>query len=264
MKTIFATLALLAATTGLATATEYFSITTNFEDNTRPTTDFGGLEHVVTGETEISWLLTSFTEEEALKTGAWGQNSKNLISPHNVGKGREWQLTFENTVDVKEAFQLTAISFTYIVSDLEGGFIAGSDTRQVQWNISIVSLVDGSTLLETQTSDTATLNTGWRTTKNVEFNLEEEDFVTITDDYVVTIWAENPVLSAIDPAEDLLGYVAAVEAQPDAAYGLQTISFAAETLGIPVAPSSPAVPEPATATLSLLALAGLAARRRRR
>ncbi len=262
MKTTCATFALLALTTGLASAVEYFTITTNFEDNTKTTTDFGGLDNVVIGESAISWLLTSFTEEEALKGGAWGQNSKNLISPHDVGKGQDWTLTFDNAVEVKESFQLTAISFTYIVSDTSGGFVTGSDARSVQWHISIVSLEDGSTLLERQSADMQTISTGWKTTKNVEFNLAEEDYVTITGDYVVTIWAENPNLSALDPSDDLLGYIAAVDAQPSAAYGLQTISFAAETFDPPVYPS-PAVPEPTTSALSLLALAGLVARRRR-
>ena len=45
--------------------------------------------------------------------------------------------------------------------------------------------------------------------------------------------------------------------------GLKGAIFSGETVA-PVIPDTPAVPEPATATLSLLALAGLAARRRRK
>lgn len=45
--------------------------------------------------------------------------------------------------------------------------------------------------------------------------------------------------------------------------GMSGMSFSGEIVA-PVTPDTPAVPEPATATLSLLALAGLAARRRRK
>ncbi len=265
---LFITNLLLTTSFAAFADVEYFTITTNFENNTKPTTSFGGVDHIVTGDTSIAWLLTSFKEEDALRTDAWGQNDKNFISPQDVGKGAEMMMTFHNTVNVKEPFELTGASFTYLVTlpdvvneagettTTGGGIIADKAARTVAWTLQISSLETGELLLAM--TEESTIKSGWQNTKHIEF--EFDNAVSITGDYVVTITARNPSFREDMGLDELF---AAVNSQPSAAYGLQTISFAAQTSEQPTPPTTP-VPEPTTATLSLLALAGLAARRRRK
>ena len=97
---------------------------------------------------------------------------------------------------------------------------------------------------------------------DVFVNGELQKSITLTGDYVAP--SNSKIYfgagSTNGGQDDFAGSIAQFQIVQGVALGASDI----KAIAIPAAPETPSVPEPATATLSLLALAGLAARRRRK
>jgi len=162
----------------------------------------------------------------------------NTLSPDlNVGSGDSWSITMQFTpqMDLKSVVELNSITLTVYAFN-NGGTAQNADNlaRDVSF-----TLMDGNTELATTIKELGNSN------NNTNY---QQDFE-ITFDSPIT------VSSRMTPKFTLTVTNANDNTSTGTYIGLSNIVLGA---------SVPAIPEPTTATLSLLALAGLAARRRRK
>ena len=167
-------------------------------------------------------------------------NHPSSIRPNtNVGNGGTWTLSFSLTNTSTEAITLQQIAFDVFTFNSSGAVQGKNTARNLTLTLtgdatgSVSFTHGGSNISGDVASRTITLNSG-----------------------AVTISAGDSLSLSLtaSPQEDSGG---------GTFLGLTGATFSGEIV-TPVIPDTPAVPEPATATLSLLALAGLAARRRRK
>ena len=168
-----------------------------------------------------------------------GNHPSSIRPDTNVGNGGTWTLSFSLTNTSTEAITLQQIAFDVFTFNSSGAVQGNNTARNLTLTLTgdatgSVSFTHGASNISGDVaSRTITLNSG-----------------------AVTISAGDSLSLSLtaSPQEDSRG---------GTFLGLTGATFSGEIV-TPVIPDTPAVPEPATATLSLLALAGLAVRRRRK
>ena len=181
-------------------------------------------------ESPLSIELTGLTTTGNGGSGysSTSQAYESVIRPNtNVGNGGTWTLTFTLTNTSATLLDVKAITLGTFAYN-SGGAAQSADTYSR--NI-LFTLAEGSTTLATESHDFGNSSNGWDSATTIElgdnyFSLKANESITLT----LT--------------------VSEVESQ-GTFIGLKNATFKV-------------IPEPATATLSLLALAGLAVRRRRK
>ncbi len=154
----------------------------------------------------------------------------------NVGNGGTWTMTL--TFTLLEDMALDNLAITLITADSNGNAQYNHRVPQLSYTLSSSDsaspLAEGSNSM-TITGSTGSIVNGTATRNEGTFNFDVDESLKAGTTYTLT-------LDAARAESSNAGYY----------LGVKSIGFTA------------AIPEPATATLSLLALAGLAARRRRR
>ncbi len=212
-------------------------------------------------------LVLSYTSLSGLNTGGSTYNPnlvytangsddlKSILTPnHNIGNatGKSWTLTFTLTNNGTEAITINSVDLGMVgtksngtqAQGTNGGLNNSGTSNGTSWNATnegwidatatnnkpiTISLDDSSLVYNLASTSLTDVSTG---TYDVDWTIEAGSSLTFT----VTA-ANTPIYTS--------GCFA----------GIKSITFNSTTA---------AIPEPATATLSLLALAGLAARRRRK
>ncbi|MBQ2814704.1 MAG: PEP-CTERM sorting domain-containing protein [Akkermansia sp.] len=229
-KTIIALLAL----TGVAGAVDYSGAFSG-ASTTNPTPTF-------TFEGELA-LTLSISEYTSGYNGSGTLNPGSLRPNVNVGgaivngveqEGTPWSAKFTLKNDSAETITLGSITFDAYAFN-SGGSAQSADKNKREINFTLTGDIQSS-VVHSFTNETDPNDD----TKTIEH------------------WDDNPTLSftpiEISTDDELTFTLKVSESDSKGCYvGLTGITF-----------STPTVPEPTTATLSLLALAGLAARRRRK
>ncbi len=194
---------------------------------------------------------TSFTCQEALL-----ETSSNYVPKVDIGKGESWTLTAHYDLNDGVAFNLVNFKTTIAPYDAEGKLFKDHETpRTATFAIEIRDKETDALLASGARSITFAIDTAYLQGLGCSFDPQDDTLSIFNDGYIdrdfyVTITASNPNGNA--GSETVF-------------YGIQSTNLAVVQAEVrPTDAPSQAVPEPATATLSLLALAGLAARRRRR
>ncbi len=181
--------------------------------------------------TSSDWVLKKADGSALLSTTT---NASELRPNTNVGSAQGWSLDFTLTNTSTEAITLTSLTFDTLI-------FAGSGVYQ--------GLNTDRDFVFTLTCGDVTLNTGNLTIGGNTTNTPTNGVVTFTLDTAVELAANESIALGLDVAKGT--------SNPGCFLGLKSISASGTTIG-------ETIPEPTTATLSLLALAGLAARRRRK
>ncbi len=184
------------------------------------------------------------TVDDVMAIGNAADLGDSYIPMANLGAGEKWTLTLKYDITrlVPEDLFLSALKLTYVMFDEEGNTFYDNEARSVTFSLKLKDSAGNVLAEDTQTKTISDESTYETNSHGVEFNIGTEEIVlgrygtAIEDDFQVELTAEM------------------AGGTGDAYYGLRNteMSFVARV-----------VPEPTTATLSLLALAGLAARRRR-
>lgn len=178
--------------------------------------------------TSSGWVLKKADGTDLLSTT---KNTAELRPNTNVGSAQGWSLDFTLTNNSStEAITLTSLTFDTIIFASDGVY-QGHDTNR--------------DFVFTLTCGDVTLNTGNLTIGGNTTNTPTNGVITFTLDTAVELAANESIAIGLDVAKGTTN--------PGCFLGLKSISATGVT-----------IPEPTTATLSLLALAGLAARRRRK
>lgn len=201
-----------------------------------------GFSVTTTGDNAGQWTLSD--EDEALLTSSdWvlkKADGTDLLStttkaselrPNtNVGTAQGWSLDFTLKNASSQVIKLTSLTFDTIIFAGGGAYQSNNTNRDFVFTL---------------TCGDVTLNTGNLTIKGNGTASPTNGVVTFTLDTAVELAANESIA---------LGFDVAKGTSNDGCFlGLKSISATGVT-----------IPEPTTATLSLLALAGLAARRRRK
>ncbi len=248
MKKTITLISLLAGSTLLSAGAD-FTVRTNL-NLMGVTSDVGG--DVIAVESAAFSL-----DDALLREGSIGSNNGNIIPNVNIGSGGTWNMTFHYDITANNPFEITHLTLTFVTCTANGEHIEDEEDRTVTFTARIRSKLDNSILAtasgnnriyaENEDGDNEFLFPTLDKTLTVKF---AEGVTSIEDDFYIdiTTTAKNP--SADTPAF----------------YGLQTITLKGHDVAIATQPDTPGTevaPEPTTTALSLLALAGLAARRRR-
>ncbi len=197
----------------------------------------------------------TFTAEEALVP-----TQANYVPNVDVGMGGTWTVTAHYDLNDGVAFHFVNFKTTVVVNNSEAGLFVDHDTpRSVTVAITICDTASNEVL--GRGKKTITFNSETTYLQGIGCAFEESaGTLSMNSDYIdkdfyITITASNPHY--------------ANESQETIYYGIQSVNLSltqAELVPSTDAPgtSTPAVPEPTTATLNLLVLAGLVARRRRK
>ena len=168
-----------------------------------------------------------------------GNNTTSIRPNANIGNGGTYTITFKLTNTSDDVIILDQIAFESFAYNSTGSL--QSYTDNVQRNV------------------TFTLSGGIEGAAPVLYTASGVDNVT-NSDAAITF---TPIELTQNAYIEFSLKVAKDDGCQGTFVGLTGATFSGEIVA-PVTPDTPAVPEPATATLSLLALAGLAARRRRK
>ena len=197
------------------------------------------------GDNAGQWTLSD--EDMALLTSSgWGltaadgsplksttTNSAELRPNTNVGSAQGWSLDFTLTNASSQVITLTSLTFDTLIFAGSGVYQGNNTNRDFVFTL---------------TCGDVTLNTGNLTIKGNGTANPTNGVVTFTLDTAVELAANESIALGFDVAKG--------DSNAGCFLGLKSISATGTTI-------SESVPEPTTATLSLLALAALAARRRR-
>ena len=178
-----------------------------------------------------NWDLTKADGTDLSSTAA---NAAELRPNTNVGTAQGWSLDFTLENPSGKALTLNSLTFDTLIFAGTGGY-QGTDTNR--------------DFMFTLTYGEQSVSTG-------NWTIEGNGAAT-PGNGVVTIDLGAGVELGVGESLDITFEVAKGTSNPGCFLGLKSISAAGTV-------SAPAVPEPTTATLSLLALAGLAARRCRK
>lgn len=185
--------------------------------------------------TSSGWVLTkadgSSLENTIIAGNTTTVNTAELRPNTNVGSAQGWSLDFTLTNNSStEAITLTSLTFDTVIFAGSGAYQGNSTERDFVFTL---------------TCGDVTLNTGNLTIAGNTTANPTNGVVTFTFDSAVELAANESIAIGLDVAKGTTN--------PGCFLGLKSISATGVT-----------IPEPTTATLSLLALAGLAARRRRK
>ena len=191
--------------------------------------------------TDLTLIVDAVTVDGAASTTPKTNSVyANTLTPStNVGNGGTWSISFAINNNSTEALTLKGITFDAFAYN-NGGSAQNSDTytRDITFALS----GDAETSVVHSFGNVDTSGDGYADVYN---------------------WDTNPTLTFDAPVEIAAkGYASFTLTVSESDSQGCFIGLTGATLNTPA--PTPAVPEPTTATLSLLALAGLAARRRRR
>ena len=236
-KTIIALLALAGVATATETDTTPITLQVTFDKcNQAVVSDVElSLDSVMTGSLE-SIVQTGTTTSVTLQTAGAAGSDKSVLTPNtNVGSGTPWTATF-NFADVNKALtSLDSITLDVVLFSSTGEY----QSSQATWSgdISFTATIMDSTTASQLGTFAYTLTPGQGK-------------------------GSTPFEITLTGASVDLTNVSAFDMELKLTETLQSGTFAGlASMGFT---GTPAIPEPTTATLSLLALAGLAARRRRK
>ncbi len=180
---------------------------------------------------------TAIAGNSILTAGNVAWNPAYYIPNVNVGNGGTWTATLSYTLpsDVT-SFTLSSIDITGVGCNSGGGAQTANNDRKVRGVNYTVTVISGDTSTEVGTASwTGVLNDQDDDCSFAASTITLTDALELTGDFQLVITATR-------------------EAENGCFFGLKDLTLTGTT----------PVPEPTTATLSLLALAGLAARRRRK
>lgn len=181
--------------------------------------------------TSSDWVLKKADGTDLLSTTT---KAAELRPNTNVGSEQGWSLDFTLSNTSAETITLTSLTFDTIIFAGTGGYQGGSTDRDFVFTL---------------TCGDVTLNTGNLTIGGNGTANPTNGVVTFTLGTAVELAANESIAIGLDVAKGT--------DNPGCFLGLKSISATGTSFG-------ETIPEPTTATLSLLALAGLAARRRRK
>ncbi len=171
------------------------------------------------------WSLTKADGGDLVSTTT---NSAELRPNVNVGTDQGWSLDFTLTNNSAEAMTFNTLTFDTVIFAGNGGYQGYSTARDFKFTL---------------TYGDNSLTTGNWTISGNNSSTPDNGVVTFNLESAITLDASEDVTFTFDVVKG--------NSNPGCFLGLKTISAVS-------------VPEPTTATLSLLALAGLVARRRRK
>ncbi len=206
-------------------------MTTHFSSHLPETTVGGDL--IAVTETTVN-----YDGELCPPTGTVVENANNFVPNVNMASGK-WSVDISYTLSPGSSpFYLKGISVTGVVSNLSGDFLS------LEWRDEITTKYTVY-IIDAATNETIAFGSGSKTVDDFDCQVAYSTTVRFDKDAN----GSYPLQSG--------NFIVRIEADQttswDALMGMQTITFIGQTC-----------PEPTTATLTLLALTGLAARRRRR
>ncbi len=227
-------LSLLSA--AAASADTLWTMTFDTSDYTNSISQIGLVTSLGTEFSEAATL--SLTTTSIVTSGKYGTDTDVIVPNHVVNgtNGNEWSitLTFKNTT--ANDMLISGVTANLFACNASGNIQGGDRHANLSGSLGDATLTS---------VDIATTTTGGERLATKTFTLPEADAVTL---------ASQDSLS-------LTFRVKGASSGADQSYwGISSLSFN----GTATSPTTGNIPEPATSALSLLALAGLAARRRRK
>ncbi len=250
--TFLTTFALLSGTATAAVG-DYYNVVTQIDEINSDNSATGYSKGWTEGFDKYEGV--TFTTEEALLA-----TQANYVPSVDVGQGKTWTMTAHYDLNDGVAFNFVNFKTTVVTNNSDGGLFTDHDTpRSVTITITIYDTESDEELGYGEKTITFASETAYLQGVGCAFE-DSDGTLTMKSDYIdkdfyITITASNP--DGNEESETVY-------------YGIQSVNLSLtqtdvilspeEDLDTPVA----TIPEPTTATLSLLALAGLTARRRRR
>ena len=229
-KTLIALIALAGVAAATETSTTPITLTATFTSSI-----------AATYPADASYAVAIQSLSVANKTG--GSYMTEYLRPDlNMNTGRNWTLSFTLTNNGNEVITLNSVIFDSFIFNGSGEQHNDDDvSRQARFTL-------------TDSSSTVLGTNDVTFTSSSDYNTDADSTITFASSLKVA--AGESIQLNLTVGRDSLSNLGAF-------VGLKGATFSGEVT-VPEVPNTPAVPEPATATLSLLALAGLAARRRRK